>query len=93
MILYFNSVHCQWAEWESYPYTFKGPRKDGSYTTTCTELQCNGDKLSPELGIGRKYRNRLVQADYGGNDCLHEESSESCEEECPGINAVIISYI
>ena len=93
LTLYFDSVHCQWGEWERFPYKFPGPRKDGSLNTTCRNLQCNGDKLSPELGIGKKYRNRKVQANYGGNDCAEVDSSERCNEQCPGINAYTISYI
>ena len=93
LILYSNSVHCKWGEWEKFPYTFPGPRKDGSLNTTCKDLQCKGDKLSPELGIGKKYRNRKMQADYGGHDCADIDSSESCNEQCPGINAYIFFYI
>ena len=77
-------VNCQWSEWESFPYTFPGPRSDGSKLTTCKDLQCDEDKMSPKVGKGQRHREKVVNADYGGK--CDEDYTETCTESCPGIN-------
>ena len=77
-------VNCQWSEWESFPYTFPGPRSDGSKLTTCKDLQCDEDKMSPKVGKGQRHREKVVNADYGGK--CDEDFTEVCTENCPGIN-------
>ena len=81
--IYTHLVDCVWAEWLDFPYTNPGPRDDGSETTKCKNLVCNGDGMSPEEGTGEKNRKIKFQAGPGGKEC-EGSTKDTCTEPCPG---------
>ena len=82
-IIYDDLVDCTWAEWLDFPYTNPGPRDDGSETTKCKNLVCNGDGMRPEVGTGEKNRKIKFQAGPGGKEC-EGSTKDTCTEPCPG---------
>jgi len=79
-------VDCTWAEWLDFPYSYPGPRADGSTTTKCKNLVCNGDGMSPEKGYGEKNRKIKFQAGPGGKECDCSDgvcTKASCRDPCP----------
>ena len=78
-----RKVDCTWTEWMDFPYTNPGPRADGTTTTKCKNLVCNGDGMAPEEGLGEKNRHVKFQAGPGGLEC-DGNSKDTCKEPCPG---------
>ena len=78
-----NPEKCEWTEWFQVPYRFPGARSDGTKTTTCIGLKCIGDGLSPENGIGKKYRKLKSIFQNRGVVCIGNEQ-DICTQPCPG---------
>lgn len=70
-------VDCQWSEWQTVLYT----NHNG---TTCGQLNCTRNGMSPQVSNGLKNRTRIIPASLHGRDCEGGET-EQCTANCPGI--------